>query len=364
MKHQVAIVDSNTQHRTMVGEVLLSFYSVQTYDATANAITGMYHAHPRLILVGQRVGGGSGANFIKDLRREKQLSTIPIIFVIDNEDYRIIDTMRDLGIKDYLVKPYRRSELINVISKHVNGRVERSWQDLPIDQRKALEGTLTTFNSIADNIANGNPISLSEVGDASSTLVDIVNKEELGPLLSKVKDHDNFTYVHSLRFSSLMALFGKALGLPKPQQTVVATGGLLHDIGMMTVPRALLNKSEKLSPNELKTIRNHVSVTQTILANSDLIPKGVLTIATQDHERLDGSGYPFGLKSAQLNDLARMAGIIDVFCALTDRRPYKRTVAGHVALEIMATEMKEQLDLDMLYKFKEILIDTTAQPQE
>ena len=158
MKHQVAIVDSNTQHRTMVGEVLLSFYSVQTYDATANAITGMYHAHPRLILVGQRVGGGSGANFIKDLRREKQLSTIPIIFVIDNEDYRIIDTMRDLGIKDYLVKPYRRSELINVISKHVNGRVERSWQDLPIDQRKALEGTLTTFNSIADNIANGNPI--------------------------------------------------------------------------------------------------------------------------------------------------------------------------------------------------------------
>ena len=161
-----------------------------------------------------------------------------------------------------------------------------------------------------------------------------------------------------------MALFGKALGLPKPQQTVVATGGLLHDIGMMTVPRALLNKSEKLSPNELKTIRNHVSVTQTILANSDLVPKGVLTIATQDHERLDGSGYPFGLKSAQLNDLARMAGIIDVFCALTDRRPYKRTVAGHVALEIMATEMKEQLDLDMLYKFKEILIDTTAQPQE
>ena len=128
MKHLVAIVDANGQHARMVADALLSFYTVHPYDTSANAISGMYITQPKLILVGQRVGAGSGANFIKDLKKEKPLSGIPVIFIIDNEDYRIVDTMRDFGIKDRLVKPYRRSELINVISKHVNGRVERSWQ--------------------------------------------------------------------------------------------------------------------------------------------------------------------------------------------------------------------------------------------
>lgn len=364
MKHQVAIVDSNIPHRNMVGEALVSLYNVQPYDAGANAITGMHLSSPKLILVGQKVGGGSGVNFIKDLRKEKSLSGIPIIFIIDNEDYRVVDMMRDFGIKDYLVKPYRRSDLLNVISKHVNGRVERSWQDLPVEQRKALEGTLNSFNSIADDIANGKPISYADAGEATAALVDIVNQDGLGNLLNKVKDHDNFTYVHSLRFASLMALFAKAVGLPKSQQTVVATGGLLHDIGMMTVPRLLLNKQGTLSPNELKTVQSHVGVTQSILAKTELVPKGVLIIGTQDHERLDGSGYPLGLKSNQLNDLARMAGIIDVFCAMTDRRSYKRTMAGHVALETMATDMRDKLDQEMLYKFKEILIDTNAAPAD
>jgi HD-GYP domain-containing protein (c-di-GMP phosphodiesterase class II) len=358
MLHLVAVVDANAQHRNMVAEALLPFYTVQAYDTPANAISGMLIARPRLILVGQRVGAGSGINFIKDLRKEISLSVIPVIFIIDSGDYRNIDLTREFGIKDYLVKPYRRSELISAISKQLDARVEHSWQELPAVQRKALEGTLGVFNSVADDISNGNPLSYKSINESCAALVDVVTQEELTPLLNKIKDHDNFTYVHSLRFAIFMALFGKSVGLPKTQQTVVATGGLLHDVGMMTVPRDLLGKHGKLAAEEWSVLRGHVAISQKILVNTDSIPKGVLTIGTQDHERLDGSGYPRGLKSSELNDLARMAGIIDVFCALTDRRPYKRAIPAHVALETMAIEMKDQLDQGMLVKFKEILLDT------
>jgi putative nucleotidyltransferase with HDIG domain len=284
--------------------------------------------------------------------------------VIDNEDFRILDTMRESGIKDYLVKPYRRSALVDAISQRLNGGIERSWQDLPPVQRKALEGSISTFNSIADDIANGNPIRFGAVNDSCAALVEAVTKDELGPLLHKIKAHDNFTYVHSLRVSTLMALFGKTLGLLKPQQVVLATGGMLHDIGKMTIPRMLLNKEGKLSPHEWDIMRGHVAISEKILAMTDAVPKGVATIVSHHHERLDGSGYPRGLTSPDLNELSRMGGIIDVFCALTDRRPYKRTFAAHVALETMASEMRGQLDQSLLFKFKEVLLDMALSGEE
>jgi HD-GYP domain-containing protein (c-di-GMP phosphodiesterase class II) len=99
-----------------------------------------------------------------------------------------------------------------------------------------------------------------------------------------------------------------------------------------------------------------------LLANSPNLPKGVSTIVNHHHERLDGSGYPDGLKGTELNQLARMAGIIDVFCAMTDRRPYRRTTPAHAALETMAVQMCDQLDQDLLIRFKEILLDS-VEPQ-
>jgi HD-GYP domain-containing protein (c-di-GMP phosphodiesterase class II) len=88
------------------------------------------------------------------------------------------------------------------------------------------------------------------------------------------------------------------------------------------------------------------------------VGKGVEIIVAQHHERLDGSGYPNGLKAGQLNELARMAGIIDVFCGLTDRRPYKDPISAHAALELMATSMGGQLAYDLLPRFRDILLDT------
>ncbi|HIJ63763.1 MAG TPA: HD domain-containing protein [Rhodospirillaceae bacterium] len=358
MQHLISIVDANTQHRQTLAEALKSNYAVQAYDTPVNALAGMNINRPRVILVGQKVGAGSGVNFIRDLRKEQFLGEIPVIFVIDNEDFRIVEQMRETAIKDYLVKPYPRSSLFGAITKHINKSVEQSWAALPSTQRKALEDSLRAFNSIAEQIAAGKPLPFDSVTEPCSAIVDVVAKNEIGPMMHRIKAHDNFTYVHSLRFATLMSLFGKAIGLPKDQQILIASGGMLHDIGKMTIPRDLLTKQGALSPADWKVLRGHVATSVKLLATNENIPKGVMSMVGNHHERIDGSGYPRALPGSEINRLGRMAGIIDVFCALTDRKPYKRTVPAHAALETMATEMKTQLDQTLLHTFKEILLET------
>lgn len=357
MKALVSIIDANPQHRQTVAEALKLHYAVQTYDTPVNALAGMLINKPRVILAGQRVGAGSGINFVKDLRKERFLSEIPLIFVIDSEDFRIVEQMRELSIKDYLVKPYPRSALLAAVSRHVNATVERSWKTLPATQRQALESSLKAFNSIGEDIAAGRPLPFGAVTESCAAIVEVVAKNEIAALLGRLRDHDNFTYVHSLRFSALMSLFGKSIGLPREQQTLIAGGGLLHDVGKLTIPRDLLVKTGALSPGEWQLLKGHVATGVKILATNDAIPKGVMTIVANHHERLDGSGYPRALPGTEINQLGRMAAIIDIFCAMTDRKPYHRTFTAPVALDIMASEMNDQLDQELLRKFKEILLD-------
>ena len=359
MKHLVTIVDANDAHRKAVSEALFSFYSVSAFADSANAISGMLLARPVLILVGQRVGMGSGANFIRDLRKEAALIHIPVILILDSEDIRVLDTVRDLGIKSYIVKPYRRSELINAISAQISGKLQTSWQQLPPIQRKALEGSISAFNMLAECIGEDKEISYENINNACLDIVDVVNKDDFTKMLYSVKDHDNFTYVHSIRMATFMALFGKAIGLPKEQQRVLASGGLLHDVGKMTISRALLNKEGRLNPNEWELLRGHVPIAQKLLLGLE-IPKGAMTVVCQHHEKLDGSGYPLGLTGKDLNQVARMAAIIDIFCALTDRRAYKRALGAEVAFDTMAKDMTDHIDVGLLRRFREILLDAAG----
>lgn len=87
--------------------------------------------------------------------------------------------------------------------------------------------------------------------------------------------------------------------------------------------------------------------------------QGIITIAEQHHEKLDGSGYPFGLAGNQLNRLARMASIIDVFSALTDRRVYKPPMPAEAALAVMVNDMSSHLDMKLLRLFRQMLLDAT-----
>jgi HD-GYP domain-containing protein (c-di-GMP phosphodiesterase class II) len=128
----------------------------------------------------------------------------------------------------------------------------------------------------------------------------------------------------------------------------------------MKIPHEVLNKPGRLDETELQVMRSHVPKSVDYLELCDTLPKGVITIAEQHHEKLDGSGYPHGLKGGQLNELARMAAIVDVFSALTDRRVYKEPMEPEQALNIMKESMTSDIDQQLLTLFKSMLLDAVS----
>jgi HD-GYP domain-containing protein (c-di-GMP phosphodiesterase class II) len=359
MKKVIALLDNDARQQLQMRAVLQGAYSVKVYSNPLAAFSGMQQDWPSLIIVSPQFGGSNGMSVIRDLKRDHRFGPVPVIYIAEALDSKLHDQLVIAGAKAMLIKPINPEALLRLVEQLLNSQeIERGWKDLPHHQRKALEGSMTAFNGVARDLAAGKPPSMGPVTDACSNLIEVIAQEELGPLLVKIRNHDNFTYVHSMRYSAFMGLFGKSIGLPKAMQVQVASGGLLHDMGMMTIPPFVLNKQEALTPTEWKQVRGHVAVGQKLLSAMGQVGKGVEIIITQHHERLDGSGYPNGLRGSQLNELARMAGIIDVFCALTDRRPYKDPLSANAALELMATTMGAQLDTGLLPKFRDILLDT------
>ena len=104
-------------------------------------------------------------------------------------------------------------------------------------------------------------------------------------------------------------------------------------------------------------MKSHVPETIKYLKASGDIPKAVFIIAEQHHEKLNGMGYPNGLKGSQLNQLARMSAVVDVFSALTDRRVYKEPMEAEKAIKIMEDEMTDHLDQRLVKMFKGMLGD-------
>jgi putative nucleotidyltransferase with HDIG domain len=360
-RHSVAVVDANSHHREEVSRALLSFYRVTAFADPANALTTLSTtAGPGLIVVGEQVGVHGGIRFIKALRQVGVLNRTPVIYVMDRDDPYVAAEARAAGADDCLVKPYRRSSLVAAISACLNIGVERKWESLPALPRQALKGTVEAFNNISDIIASGEPLPYGEVTQACTPLVEAVNMNNFKAILNGVKDHDNYTYAHSMRVATLLSLFGNAAGVKGDDQLLLASGGLLHDAGKMSIPHEILNKPGRLDEAEFTIMKSHVPETVRFLRNSPDVPKSVMTIAEQHHEKLNGLGYPHGLKGAQLNELARMAAIVDVFSALTDRRVYKPPVEPGKALSIMTDEMTEHLDQRFLALFKSMLLDAVT----
>jgi putative nucleotidyltransferase with HDIG domain len=359
-QHSVAIVDESSAHRSQVAAALLSFYEVADYADSARAMAAFRSVLPALVLVGESVPPGSGYDFVRRLRHGLGLADLPVIVVVGQDDPPTRGAVVRCGANAHLVRPYWRSALIRTISSLLNGDIERKWNTLPPLQREALKGTVAVFNSIADVIDKGEPIIYKAVSDACSPLVEAVNKSDFKGILLGVRDHDNYSYAHSMRVATLLSLFGFTIRLPPGEQVILASGGLLHDVGKMSIPHGVLNKPGRLTPEEFDVMRSHVPSSARYLRGCRDIPKSIITIAEQHHEKLDGTGYPHGLAGSQLNELARMASIVDVFSALTDRRVYKAPMDAEQALDIMVDEMGGHLDQELVMLFRQMLLDAAV----
>lgn len=141
--------------------------------------------------------------------------------------------------------------------------------------------------------------------------------------VARLKTHDDYSYLHSVAVSALMLALARQMGLDEEQTRLAGIGGLMHDLGKAFMPLEVLNKPGKLTDAEYGIMKTHP------VAGADALREGgaesgVVEVALSHHERIDGRGYPHGLKEQDIPLLARMGAICDVYDAVTSVRPYKR----------------------------------------
>jgi putative nucleotidyltransferase with HDIG domain len=357
----VTVIDGVPEHRSQVSRALTSFYAVTAFDDVVDAAPVLRMAPPLALVVDESAKPWGGGEAIKRIRGDIALRDIRIIATTADGNSGFLARAKAFGCDAVLPKPFRRSQLISTISGLVNHSVESRWDRLADHHRHALRATLDTFNGISDLIDRGEPIEYADIRTACSPLVEAVQRNDFKTILNGVRGHDNYSYVHSLRVATLLSLFGHAMGLKGADLLVLSSGGLLHDIGKMSIPHEILNKAGRLSDSEFAVMRGHAQGSVRYIGNCPTFPKGISIIAGQHHEKLDGSGYPNGLKGSELNDLARMAAIVDVFSALTDRRCYKAPMPPETALTLMREEMTGHLDQQMLRLFVDLLLSSVQE---
>lgn len=153
--------------------------------------------------------------------------------------------------------------------------------------------------------------------------------------ITRLKTKDEYTFLHSLAVSALMVHFARFLKFDEQAVRILGVSGLLHDIGKMVMPDALLSKKGALTDEEMAQIRTHPVRGYELLSRQADMPQTVLDVCLHHHERIDGKGYPFGLSDKQLSPSARIAAICDVYDAMTSARPYKRAWTPAETLRMM-----------------------------
>ncbi len=139
----------------------------------------------------------------------------------------------------------------------------------------------------------------------------------------RLKKKDEYTYLHSVAVCALMVNLARQLGIDEQGAAVLGTAGLLHDIGKVMVPAEVLNKPGKLTAEEYVLAQTHALEGYRLLVEVDNLPATALDVCQHHHEKIDGSGYPHGLRADQISRAARMGAICDVYDAVTSNRPYK-----------------------------------------
>jgi len=176
------------------------------------------------------------------------------------------------------------------------------------------------------------------------------NANALG-CLGRIREKDNYLLEHSVNLSVLMTVFGqyRELSADVMHQTVV--GALLHDLGKILTPDEVLHKPGRLSPEEFEVMKLHARHSRDILSATESIGELTIITAAQHHERMDGSGYPEGLKGEQISVYGRMVAITDVYDAITADRVYHRGMTPTQGLKKLLEWSGDHLDAALVKQF-------------
>lgn len=183
---------------------------------------------------------------------------------------------------------------------------------------------------------------LKEVKKGTSEIVDLILRDnETTFYLINITDHDYYTYTHSVNVGFLAIALAKALFMNSDSHDLHALGAgfFLHDLGKVHIDSNIINKPGKLTDEEMKEMKRHPALGFFLLQEAKQMTKELKLIVLQHHEKMNGMGYPSGLRGEDIHIYGRICAIADIFDALTSIRPYKDKMPAFKALKLMRDEM-------------------------
>jgi putative two-component system response regulator len=293
----ILVADDQVANRELLTELLTTQgFKVITVADGAEALDQLRRVPTDLVLLDVMMPGMSGFEVCEKIKANPDTYLIPVIMVTGLSDKESrIEGIR-VGADDFLTRPVDRTELL----ARVTSLLKLKYRT---DELERAESVLFT-------------------------------------LARSIEGKDPYTHGHCERLAEYSAALGRHVGLPEDQVTALRRAGVVHDVGKIAIPDAIILKPTSLSPDEWKLMREHPVIGERICAPLKSF-RAVLPIIRHHHEKLDGSGYPDGLKEDQIPIAAQVLQIVDVYDALTTVRPYKPAFSITDALQTMKTEVAE-----------------------
>jgi putative two-component system response regulator len=313
----ILIADDDDRSASLLTRLLTrEGHKVRVVETREAALAACSTDPPDLVLIDLVAPQGHGFDVCRELKDQPSTRLIPVVIV--TAEAGRADRLKGIeaGADDFLTKPFDSVELHARIRSLV--RLKRYTDEL-----ESAEGVI------------------------------------LG-LGATIEARDPCTRGHCQRLARYATTLGRALGLNGSDLEALERGGFLHDIGKIAVPDRVLLKGGALDPQESRVMREHTVVGDALCAGMRSL-RPVRPIVRHHHERLDGTGYPDGLRSLQVPLLAQIVGIVDVFDALTTSRPYRAPLSPAMAFDVLADEAsKGWRDRVLVDAFIDVMRDGAA----
>ncbi|CAM3780538.1 HD-GYP domain-containing protein [Mesobacillus zeae] len=234
----------------------------------------------------------------------------------------------------------------------------------PVSDELRIEAYATiqsAFKQVANDIHVSPAIVLEKSTKDFKRLIrclisELNGSNELLSLLSDVFIHDQYIFSHSLNVTLYTLAIGLEMKLNGKDLESIGLGAILHDVGKMNIPREILLKPGRLTLEEYETIKAHAEDGFEILRSIQGLPLLVSHCAYQHHERMDGTGYPRGLKGEEIHLFGKILGVADVFDAVTSNRVYRNAMLPHEGLEILYAGYGSKFNAAVIDAFKRAVV--------
>ena len=291
---RILVVDDEEIIRSLVRGILAGegVDVVEASDGEAG-LAEVRRRSPDLILLDLHLPRLDGHGVLSALKSDPKTRLIPVVMLTGSANPSDRLPAIESGADDYVAKPFHPAELVARIRSLVS---------------------LKRFTDELEHAAN-----------------------VLEAVAHVVEGRDKHTGDHCRRLGEYGTRVGRRLGLPESELRILRLGGVFHDLGKIAVPDAILNKPGKLTPGEFAVMKEHPGRGFELCRGMRTLER-VLPLIRHHHEKLDGSGYPDGLKGEQIPILVRIVSVVDVFDALASKRSYKEPLPMADCFRILREE--------------------------